>query len=106
MKGINALAGRVGTPLVMDNISASMCKQGIEMVRYAMVLIEVSAKKELAENIEIMNEPSKIASTGYKMENVNVHKENNGGHVSKEVNDGFVEVKNRKNIGIVNKVKR
>ncbi|GJZ80588.1 zinc knuckle CX2CX4HX4C containing protein [Tanacetum coccineum] len=146
VKGISALASRVGKPLVMDNMTASMCKQGIGMVRYAKVLIEVSAKKELAKNIEIVykndkggvqcktnvkvkydwkppvcrecevfghaysscyrNEPSKIASTEYKKENVNVQKENNGGHVSKEVNVGFVEVEKRKNIGIDNKVKR
>ncbi|GJX31927.1 zf-CCHC domain-containing protein [Tanacetum coccineum] len=146
VKGNSALASRVGKPLVMENMTASMCKQGIGMVRYAKVLIEVSAKKELAENIKIVykndkggvqcktnvkvkydwkppvcsecevfghaysscyrNVPSKIASTEYKKENVNVQKENNGGHVSKEVNVGFVEVEKRKNIGIDNKVKR
>nr|GEV58537.1 hypothetical protein [Tanacetum cinerariifolium] len=70
---------RVRKPLVMDTMTASMCKQGIGMVRYARVLIEVNVKKELAEIIEIMYKNDK-GENGIS-----------GAYVNKEVNDGFVE---------------
>ncbi|GKB79070.1 RNA-directed DNA polymerase, eukaryota, reverse transcriptase zinc-binding domain protein, partial [Tanacetum coccineum] len=112
VKGISALASRVGKPLVMDSMTASMCKQGIGMVRYARVLIKVSAKKELAENVKIVyknedgkNESNSTTSTENKKESVNVQKGNSEVQKPKETNDSFVEVKNRKNIGIDNKVK-
>ena len=43
--GISALASRVGKPLVMDNVTASMCKSGLGRVGYARVLVEVDANK-------------------------------------------------------------
>ncbi|GJY29500.1 zinc knuckle CX2CX4HX4C containing protein [Tanacetum coccineum] len=163
VKGISALASRVGKPLVMDSVTANKCKQGIGIARYARVLIEVSTKKGLASDVEIVyknvegtvqyrksvkveydwkppmyskcevfghtysrcyqnvanistnaeqvkesvKEKINVANTEHVKENVqtNVHKENNG--IQKERNDdGFVEVKRRKNIGIDNKVKR
>ncbi|GJU83307.1 RNA-directed DNA polymerase, eukaryota, reverse transcriptase zinc-binding domain protein [Tanacetum coccineum] len=54
VNGISALASRLGKPLVMDSVTANKCKQGIGMVRYARVLIEVSAKKTLANDVEIV----------------------------------------------------
>ncbi|GJT44300.1 RNA-directed DNA polymerase, eukaryota, reverse transcriptase zinc-binding domain protein [Tanacetum coccineum] len=54
VKGISALASRLGKPLVMDSITTNKCKQGIGMVRYARVLIEVSAKKILPNDVEII----------------------------------------------------
>nr|GEZ64141.1 hypothetical protein [Tanacetum cinerariifolium] len=54
VKGIGALASMLGKPLVMDSVIANTCKQGIGMVRYARVLIEVSAKKILANDVEIV----------------------------------------------------
>ncbi|GJX64970.1 RNA-directed DNA polymerase, eukaryota, reverse transcriptase zinc-binding domain protein [Tanacetum coccineum] len=52
--GISALASRIGKPLVMDNVTAEMCKIGFGRVRYARVLVEVSAKKSLLNEIEIV----------------------------------------------------
>ncbi|GKF08352.1 RNA-directed DNA polymerase, eukaryota, reverse transcriptase zinc-binding domain protein [Tanacetum coccineum] len=43
--GIIALASRLGKPLVMDNVTTERCKTGFGIVRYARVLVEVSAKK-------------------------------------------------------------
>ncbi|GJX38013.1 zinc knuckle CX2CX4HX4C containing protein [Tanacetum coccineum] len=107
IKGICALASRVGKPLVTDTMTTSMCKQGIGMVRYTRVLIEVSAKKELAETIEIVYKNNKGDVKYRKSVKVEYDlkplKGNNGVHVSKEVNEGFMKVKNRKNIGIDNK---
>ncbi|PWA53701.1 hypothetical protein CTI12_AA443880 [Artemisia annua] len=53
-KGISALASRVGKPVIMDNVTASMCKMGIGRVGFARVLVEVSAKKELPSEIEVV----------------------------------------------------
>ncbi|GJZ55586.1 zinc knuckle CX2CX4HX4C containing protein [Tanacetum coccineum] len=58
-KGISVIASRVGKPLVMDAVTASKCKQGIGLVRFTRVLIEVNAKKELAETVEIVYKDSK-----------------------------------------------
>ncbi|GJY52437.1 zinc knuckle CX2CX4HX4C containing protein [Tanacetum coccineum] len=53
-KGISALASRLGKPLVMDNVTAEMCKMGVGRVRYARVLVEVSAKKVLPQEFKIV----------------------------------------------------
>ena len=52
--GISALASRVGKPLVMDNVTASMCKSGLGMVGYARVLVEVDANQKLPDDIEFV----------------------------------------------------
>ncbi|GKD43550.1 RNA-directed DNA polymerase, eukaryota, reverse transcriptase zinc-binding domain protein [Tanacetum coccineum] len=52
--GISALASRIGKPLVMDNVTAEMCKVRFSRVRFARVLVEVSAKKSLPNEIEIV----------------------------------------------------
>ncbi|GJS86975.1 RNA-directed DNA polymerase, eukaryota, reverse transcriptase zinc-binding domain protein, partial [Tanacetum coccineum] len=51
--GISALASRIGNPLVMDNVTAEMCTVRFGRVRFARVLVEVSAKKSLPNEIEI-----------------------------------------------------
>ncbi|GJZ54069.1 hypothetical protein Tco_0608954 [Tanacetum coccineum] len=105
-----ALASRIGKPLVMDAVTVSKCRQGIGMVRYARVLVEVNAKKELANDIEIMyknnecNVHCKKNVKVFEKENAAAYKGNNDTH--KEVNDGFVEVRSRKNVEIDNKVRR
>ncbi|PWA84866.1 zinc knuckle CX2CX4HX4C [Artemisia annua] len=52
--GISALASRIGRPMVMDNVTANMCKSGVGKVGFARVLIEVSAKKELPEMVDVV----------------------------------------------------
>nr|GEU89886.1 histidine kinase 3 [Tanacetum cinerariifolium] len=54
VKGISALASRIGKPVVMDAVTASKCKQGIRTVRFARVSIKVNAKKEMVDNIEVV----------------------------------------------------
>ncbi|PWA49031.1 ATPase, F1/V1/A1 complex, alpha/beta subunit, Zinc knuckle CX2CX4HX4C [Artemisia annua] len=49
-----ALASRVGKPLVMDNVTADMCRLGVGRVGYARVMVEVSAKKCLPDIIEMV----------------------------------------------------
>ncbi|GJU75090.1 RNA-directed DNA polymerase, eukaryota, reverse transcriptase zinc-binding domain protein [Tanacetum coccineum] len=53
-KGISALASRSGKPLVMDAVSASMCKMGVERVGFARVFVVSFANKSLPYEIEVM----------------------------------------------------
>ncbi|GJS28399.1 RNA-directed DNA polymerase, eukaryota, reverse transcriptase zinc-binding domain protein [Tanacetum coccineum] len=52
--GIIALATRLGKPLVMDNVTYEMCKIGVGRLRFARVLVEVSTKKSLPHEIEVV----------------------------------------------------
>ena len=52
--GISALASRMGKPLVMDTVTADMCRLGVGRVGYARVMVEVSAKKCLPDVIEMV----------------------------------------------------
>nr|GEY10827.1 hypothetical protein [Tanacetum cinerariifolium] len=83
MKGVNALASRLGKPLVTDSVTANKCKQGIGMVRYARVLIEVSAKKPLANDVEIVYKNTEV----YKAKKANTEVEDNSemGDVLEEI---------------------
>ncbi|GJT08314.1 RNA-directed DNA polymerase, eukaryota, reverse transcriptase zinc-binding domain protein [Tanacetum coccineum] len=53
VKGISVLASGLGTPIVMDSMTASMCHRGIGNLSYARVLVEMDATKELKNEIEI-----------------------------------------------------
>ncbi|PWA42511.1 zinc knuckle CX2CX4HX4C [Artemisia annua] len=52
--GKDALASRLGKPLVMDNVTADMYRLGVGRIGYARVMIEVSAKKSLLDLIEVV----------------------------------------------------
>ncbi|GJW11212.1 RNA-directed DNA polymerase, eukaryota, reverse transcriptase zinc-binding domain protein [Tanacetum coccineum] len=52
--GISALASRLGKPLVMDTITAKICKKGVSRVKYARVLVEVPTNKCIPEEIEVV----------------------------------------------------
>lgn len=51
MEGISASS--VGKPLVMDTMTANMCHHGIGRFDYATVFVEIEAKKELKETINL-----------------------------------------------------
>nr|GEZ76959.1 RNA-directed DNA polymerase, eukaryota, reverse transcriptase zinc-binding domain protein [Tanacetum cinerariifolium] len=51
-KGCQCLASRVGKPLVMDAVTASMCKMGVGRVRFARVMVESKSRKSFVEVIE------------------------------------------------------
>ncbi|GJU59707.1 kinase-like domain, phloem protein 2-like protein [Tanacetum coccineum] len=53
-KGISALASRVGKPLVMDHVTATLCMNGVGRFRFAKVMAEVSASKSLPSEIEVV----------------------------------------------------
>ncbi|GKA13641.1 RNA-directed DNA polymerase, eukaryota, reverse transcriptase zinc-binding domain protein, partial [Tanacetum coccineum] len=54
VKGISAIASRIGKPLIMDLRTASMCNQSVGRIGYARVLIEVLAKKGLPHKIDLV----------------------------------------------------
>lgn len=53
LKGISAIASRLGNPIIMDSVTAKMCQEGRGKTGFARVLIEVNAQKGFQENIEI-----------------------------------------------------
>nr|GEV38617.1 hypothetical protein [Tanacetum cinerariifolium] len=53
-KGISALASRVGKPMVIDQITATLCKEEMGRFRFTRVLVEVSASKPLPNKIEVV----------------------------------------------------
>nr|GEV30686.1 RNA-directed DNA polymerase, eukaryota, reverse transcriptase zinc-binding domain protein [Tanacetum cinerariifolium] len=112
---------KIGKPLVMDDVTASKCRQGIGMLRSARVLIECRKNVNVLYDWKPLvcfecgvfghagssypkNEPIKSINVNSKQDDTVVQKEIIDAY--KEVNYGFVEVESRKNVGIDNKVKR
>ncbi|GJR36424.1 RNA-directed DNA polymerase, eukaryota, reverse transcriptase zinc-binding domain protein [Tanacetum coccineum] len=104
--GINALASRMTKPLVMDNVTTERCKTGFGIVRYARVLVEVSAKKTSHMKLKLYTKirtKHKEEVCG-KNKVVEIH-DDNGKEVVQEQkratskrneNSGFTKVRNRK----------
>ncbi|GKB59214.1 RNA-directed DNA polymerase, eukaryota, reverse transcriptase zinc-binding domain protein [Tanacetum coccineum] len=82
-KGLNALASRVGKPLIMDAMTTKMCNEGMGSLRYARILIEANASKGLVDFVEVLYLNKK-------------EKEIKKNQDISEAPDGFVNVKNRK----------
>ncbi|GKE72164.1 zinc knuckle CX2CX4HX4C containing protein, partial [Tanacetum coccineum] len=53
IKGISAMASSIGKPMIMDEMTANMCQNGVGRTDYARVLVETEAKIELKEVIKI-----------------------------------------------------
>ena len=51
--GISSMASSLGTPIVMDNMTALMFQHGVGRLDYARVLVEFDATKKLKESISI-----------------------------------------------------
>ncbi|GKE09276.1 RNA-directed DNA polymerase, eukaryota, reverse transcriptase zinc-binding domain protein, partial [Tanacetum coccineum] len=66
-KGISAIASRLGTPLIMDNVTTNMCKMGTGRLGFARVLIEVEAEKGLPSSIDIVYKDGKNVVIGKKI---------------------------------------
>ncbi|GKA43910.1 zinc knuckle CX2CX4HX4C containing protein [Tanacetum coccineum] len=66
INGISALSSRIGKPLIMDAMTASMCKHGTGRIGYARVLIEVQAKKDLPEKIDVVYQNALKETIGHK----------------------------------------
>nr|GEU74300.1 retrovirus-related Pol polyprotein from transposon TNT 1-94 [Tanacetum cinerariifolium] len=112
-KGINVLASRIGIPLIIDDVTATMCTKGIGRVRYDAVLVEVFAKRGLPNDIEVVyrngrqeeirrksvKEAECSKANDKEQNNVEKDKQNKGDK------EGFIEVKNTKAGGFGEKVK-
>ncbi|GJV55851.1 retrotransposon protein, putative, ty1-copia subclass [Tanacetum coccineum] len=53
VRGISALASRLGKTIMMDNITASMCHNGSGRAGYARILVEIDVKKGIQDLIEV-----------------------------------------------------
>ncbi|GKC74412.1 RNA-directed DNA polymerase, eukaryota, reverse transcriptase zinc-binding domain protein [Tanacetum coccineum] len=69
-KGISAIASRLDNPLIIDEVTTSMCKMGNGRMGFARVLIDVEAEKGLPEKIEIVYKNKEGVVTGNKSVNV------------------------------------
>ncbi|GKD30370.1 RNA-directed DNA polymerase, eukaryota, reverse transcriptase zinc-binding domain protein, partial [Tanacetum coccineum] len=70
VKGLSALASRIGKPLTIDAMTTRMCKQGIGRLGYARVLVEVDAKKGLEDHIDVLYRSSSNGEQFVKKVNV------------------------------------
>nr|GEX28333.1 RNA-directed DNA polymerase, eukaryota, reverse transcriptase zinc-binding domain protein [Tanacetum cinerariifolium] len=52
-RGISTLASRLGKPIMMDSMTATMCHKGTGRFGYVRILVEVEASKGLPDRIEI-----------------------------------------------------
>nr|GEX81132.1 hypothetical protein [Tanacetum cinerariifolium] len=52
-KGISKLASSLGKPLVMDEMTTNMCQYGRARIGFARVLVEVEARKQFKERIDV-----------------------------------------------------
>ncbi|GJX73332.1 RNA-directed DNA polymerase, eukaryota, reverse transcriptase zinc-binding domain protein [Tanacetum coccineum] len=107
-RGISTLASRLGRPIMMDSMTASMCYSGIGRIGYARVLVEINAKKGLPEKIDIVykddmsnTKMTKEKSCKNKVNDVieqgNMKDKANTMRNEKTNNEEFVEVRSRKN---------
>ncbi|GKC49405.1 RNA-directed DNA polymerase, eukaryota, reverse transcriptase zinc-binding domain protein [Tanacetum coccineum] len=93
VKGISTIASRLGRPIKMDKLTADMCKEGSGRLGYARVLVEVDAGKEYVDKVEIDYVDNQMNIKRTKWVRAEANKQNIGGNN----NEGFVEVKNRRN---------
>ncbi|PWA87468.1 hypothetical protein CTI12_AA129610 [Artemisia annua] len=125
-KGTGALASRLGQPLVMDNMTASMWHKGIGRAVYARVLVEIVVGNGFLEKIEVqyiyeMNNvmKNKFVNVEYtwkpqacahfevfghghrncKKQRISIVDHSNGSDKisNGKTQDGFTEVRNKKN---------
>ncbi|PWA38380.1 hypothetical protein CTI12_AA581960 [Artemisia annua] len=50
---LNRIASGVGTPIIMDKVTASMCEKAYGRASFARVLIEVDASKGIVDSVEV-----------------------------------------------------
>nr|GEU71771.1 hypothetical protein [Tanacetum cinerariifolium] len=53
LEGLNRIASRIGTPVIMDRITTSMCERAYGGASFAWVLVEANATKGLVDSIEV-----------------------------------------------------
>ncbi|GJZ32020.1 zinc knuckle CX2CX4HX4C containing protein [Tanacetum coccineum] len=53
VEGISRIASRIGTPIIMDKVTTSMCERGYGRASFARVLIEVDVAEGIVDSVEI-----------------------------------------------------
>ncbi|GJU66834.1 ribonuclease H-like domain-containing protein [Tanacetum coccineum] len=61
VKGISALASCLGKPIIIDEVTTRMCVTSVGRIRFARVLIEIDAGKEIKDRIEVMYKGKNVA---------------------------------------------
>ncbi|GJZ93434.1 RNA-directed DNA polymerase, eukaryota, reverse transcriptase zinc-binding domain protein [Tanacetum coccineum] len=98
LRGISTLASRLGKPIMMDSMTASMCHKGNGRPGYARVLVEIDAAKGLPDKIEIAYKDNSVCKSNKNGSMVEKKGMDNGITKEKVGNDeGFVTVRNRRN---------
>ncbi|GJR14147.1 RNA-directed DNA polymerase, eukaryota, reverse transcriptase zinc-binding domain protein [Tanacetum coccineum] len=69
-KGISAIASSIGKPVIMDQTTTEMCNKGVGRIGYARVLVEVSAKNQWKNKVEICYKNAKKETCLTKFVNV------------------------------------
>ncbi|GJZ68996.1 RNA-directed DNA polymerase, eukaryota, reverse transcriptase zinc-binding domain protein [Tanacetum coccineum] len=106
------LGCRVGKPMVMDHITATLCNKGVGRFRFARVMLKVSTSKHLPGEIEMVYKCRKRNVEGATATtNKNVNVESNMGvgdkqSVLKVDSEGFTAVHNKKGRVVTKKVLR
>ncbi|GKC92279.1 RNA-directed DNA polymerase, eukaryota, reverse transcriptase zinc-binding domain protein, partial [Tanacetum coccineum] len=106
IKGLSAISSRLGRPLMMDQMTSDMCKEGSGRLGYARVLVEIDASKSYLDKIEINyvddeKEELKVTNSNYCKSKPVVNGDNgkktkdNMNHLDSS-KEGFMEVKNIK----------
>ncbi|GJW18232.1 RNA-directed DNA polymerase, eukaryota, reverse transcriptase zinc-binding domain protein [Tanacetum coccineum] len=65
-KGISAVSSSMGRPLIMDSMTAYVCKNGVGRTEYGRVLVEIEASKGFKETIELQYRDNNMNVKGSK----------------------------------------
>ncbi|GKE31222.1 RNA-directed DNA polymerase, eukaryota, reverse transcriptase zinc-binding domain protein, partial [Tanacetum coccineum] len=65
-KGISAVSSSIGRPLIIDSMTAYVCKNGVGITEYARVLVEIEASKGFKEKIELQYRDKNMSVKGSK----------------------------------------
>ncbi|GJR88327.1 ATPase, F1/V1/A1 complex, alpha/beta subunit [Tanacetum coccineum] len=90
--GISVVASRLGTPLIMDQVTTSMCKGGTGRFGFARVLIDVEAVKGIPDKVEILykNRDGMVTEEFMEIEREELRK--------KHENEGYEHVRYKKKV--------
>ncbi|GKB94843.1 RNA-directed DNA polymerase, eukaryota, reverse transcriptase zinc-binding domain protein [Tanacetum coccineum] len=65
-KGISVVSSSIGRPLIIDSMTAYVCKNGVGITEYARVLVEIEASKGFKEKIELQYRDKNMSVKGSK----------------------------------------
>ncbi|GKE19778.1 RNA-directed DNA polymerase, eukaryota, reverse transcriptase zinc-binding domain protein, partial [Tanacetum coccineum] len=70
VKGISSIASSLDKPLIMDKVTTQMCTEGIDRIVFARVLMEMNAKTDLKDRIELCYRNKNNETVGTKFVDV------------------------------------